>query len=171
MGLPVIATNWSGPTAFLVGHGAAGPTSGPAAAPAAAVAEGASARASKPPLSIPTTSQPLQGPSARCPPSTPPPVAPTQDESVGYPLPIEGLVEAPKGTAFEGHRWAQPSVPALRQLMRRVVEQRGEAAAKGAAARARMVERYAPEVVAQLVASRLRGARPRGSSGPAAGKG
>ncbi len=96
MGLPVLATNWSGPTAFL-------------------------------------------------------------DDSVGYPVAVEALVEAGPGEGpFAGRRWAQPSVAHLRQLMRRVAAERhGEAAARGRAARRRMVERYAPEVVARRVAARL----------------
>lgn len=96
MAVPVIATNWSGPTAYL-------------------------------------------------------------DESVGYPLRIEGLVAAPESAGpFAGRRWAQPSVVHLRQLMRRVVERPGEAAQRGAAGRARMVGRYTPEAVARVVAARLR---------------
>lgn len=67
-------------------------------------------------------------------------------------------------------RWAQPSVPALRQLMRRVVERRGEAAAKGTAARVRMVERYSPDVVARLVAAQLAQARPRGGGAGGGGR-
>ncbi|GAB4819334.1 hypothetical protein N2152v2_006380 [Parachlorella kessleri] len=95
MGLPVLATNWSGPTAFL-------------------------------------------------------------DESVGYPIAIEGLVVAgPNEGAFAGRRWAQPSVSHLRRLMRSVVERPEEARKRGAAARRRMVERYSPEVVARVVAARL----------------
>lgn len=97
MGLPVIATNHSGPTAYL-------------------------------------------------------------DSTVGYPLPIEGLVEAHGGGAFEGHRWAQPSTQHLVALMRHVTDaaHRAEAAARGRAARRRMQERYGPEVVAQAVAAQLR---------------
>jgi glycosyltransferase involved in cell wall biosynthesis len=94
MGLPIIATNWSGTTAFL-------------------------------------------------------------DDSVGYPLPIEGLVpvNANKSDAgwFGGLQWAQPSVSELRRLMRHVFDHREEAAAKGVAARRRMVEKYSPGVVADVV--------------------
>ena len=111
MGLPVIATNWSGPTAFL-------------------------------------------------------------DESVGYPLEIEGLVPAPADAgSFAGRRWAQPSVRHLRQLMRRLVERPGQGRARGAAARARMVERYSPEVVARLVAARLEEIDARLRSGGGGGDG
>eukprot|EP00887_Chlorella_sp_A99_P006237 scaffold3.g6237.t1 len=101
MGLPLIATNWSGPTAYL-------------------------------------------------------------DDSVGYPLPIDGLVDTPPDSgAFKGHKWAQPSVKQLRRLMRHVVTHRQEAAAKGRMARQRMVERYAPAVVAKVVADRLQRVQPR----------
>lgn len=46
-------------------------------------------------------------------------------------------------------------MPALRALMRRVFEERSEAAAKGAAARARMVERYSPPAIAQVLLAEL----------------
>jgi len=55
-----------------------------------------------------------------------------------------------------GLRWAQPSVPHLKQLMRHVVTHPQEAAAKGAAARRRMVERYSPDVIARLLLRELR---------------
>jgi glycosyltransferase involved in cell wall biosynthesis len=94
MGLPVIATNWSGVTAYL-------------------------------------------------------------DETVGYPLPIEDVVpvqaQADSEWWFRGLRWAQPSVKELRKLMRHVYENREEAAAKGAAARQRMVEKYSPPAIAEAV--------------------
>lgn len=100
MGLPVIATNWSGITAYL-------------------------------------------------------------DESVGYPLAIDGLV--PVGGSegetvwwFRGLRWAQPSVAHLVQLMRRVaVTHRDEAAARGAAARAKMQRLYSPEAIADVLVQQL----------------
>lgn len=80
------------------------------------------------------------------------------DESVGYPLAVEALVPVPPGQWdwSEGNqRWAQPSEQHLRALMRHVVLHPAEAAAKGRAARARMKERYAPPVIARLVAARL----------------
>lgn len=134
MGLPVIATNWSGPTAYL-GEGPRCPLVRPLA-PAA-----------------PYTSPALPRAHARRARTAPP----AADDTVGYPLPIDGLVEVPPdGGAFAGHRWAQPSVPQLQRLMRHVVEHRQEAAARGRAARRRMVERYAPDVVAEQVAQQLR---------------
>ncbi|GBF92030.1 hypothetical protein Rsub_04377 [Raphidocelis subcapitata] len=78
------------------------------------------------------------------------------DESVGYPLPIDGLAPASGEWWFRGLNWARPSVRHLRALMRRVVERREEAAARGAAARARMVERYSPPAIARLLLSEIR---------------
>ncbi|KAL0024842.1 hypothetical protein WJX79_004444 [Trebouxia sp. C0005] len=90
MGLPVIATNWSGPTAFL-------------------------------------------------------------DEEVGYPLAIDGLESVEDKGAFEGHMWAAPSVQHLKQLMSHVFQNLKEAQKKGRAARASMIKRFAPPVVAQQI--------------------
>jgi len=73
------------------------------------------------------------------------------DDKVGYPIPIESLVPAVGDWSFRGLSWAQPSVPQLRQLLRRVYSNREEAAAKGAAARARMVERFSPPAIARLL--------------------
>jgi hypothetical protein len=81
------------------------------------------------------------------------------DETVGYPLAIDGLVPVSGGNEviwwFKGLKWAQPSVKHLVQLMRHVYRNREEAAAKGAAARARMIERYSPEAIADLVVREL----------------
>lgn len=73
------------------------------------------------------------------------------DASVGYPIAIEGLE-----TAFGALKWARPSAAHLRRLMRRVVERRGEARALGLRARARMVERYSPAVIARLLEDEFR---------------
>lgn len=89
MGLPLIATNWSGPTAYL-------------------------------------------------------------DEAVGYPLDFE-LQPVAAELQLPGHRWAEPSVAHLRQLMRTVFERQGEAKERGAAARQRMRTRFSPEVLARHV--------------------
>jgi len=79
MGLPVIATNWSGPTAFITPHNS-------------------------------------------------------------YPLPIAPDLVPVGGTGpFRDHRWAEPSVDALRTLMRHVYEHTDEAAAVGKRAREDMV--------------------------------
>lgn len=77
------------------------------------------------------------------------------DESVGYPIAVEKLVQIQGGSEvvwwFRGLHWAQPSVTHLRQLMRRVYENRVEAKAKGAAARQLMVEKYSPEAIADIL--------------------
>jgi glycosyltransferase involved in cell wall biosynthesis len=97
MALPVIATNWSGVTAFL-------------------------------------------------------------DESVGYPISVDRLEPAagPDGEwHLRGLNWARPSVEHLRHLMRRAVSAPAEAAARGAKARVRMVERYSPDAIAKVLLSEL----------------
>jgi glycosyltransferase involved in cell wall biosynthesis len=95
MGLPVIATNWSGTTAFL-------------------------------------------------------------NSGNGYPLPIEGKLVTPGvGGAFQGHKWAQPSLTHLRRVMRHVSENRAEALEKGRVARSDMLKYYRPEVVSKLVLVQL----------------
>jgi glycosyltransferase involved in cell wall biosynthesis len=82
------------------------------------------------------------------------------DDSCGYPIAVDGLVPV-SGDGdeviwwFRGLKWAQPSVTHLAQLMRRVYENRAEAAAKGAAGRARMVERYSPAAIADVVVREL----------------
>lgn len=63
----------------------------------------------------------------------------TPDNS--YLVETDGLVPVDEGVevaSFRGHRWANPSVEHLRQVMRRVVEQPAEAAERGARARADM---------------------------------
>eukprot|EP00891_Asterochloris_glomerata_P003666 jgi/Astpho2/3666/Aster-07867 len=92
MQLPVLATNWSGPTAFL-------------------------------------------------------------DDTVGYPLAIDGLVPA-SGAAFAGHKWAAPSVAHLQLLMRQVISNPDQARKKGRLARERMMQ-FAPATVAAIVRERL----------------
>ncbi|CAH8389480.1 unnamed protein product [Eruca vesicaria subsp. sativa] len=93
MSLPVIATNWSGPTEYLT-------------------------------------------------------------EENGYPLVVEEMSEVKEGP-FEGHRWAEPSVDKLRVLMRRVVSNPDEAKVKGKRGREDMVKKFAPEVVAKVVAEQI----------------
>ena len=53
------------------------------------------------------------------------------DQADGYILSIDGPEEVEKKGAFEGHSWAKPSMQHLRQLMRRVVQDRKEAQGKG----------------------------------------
>ena len=71
---------------------------------------------------------------------------------------VERLVNAsdPAFRFFNGLKWAQPNVAHLRSIMRHVYEHREEGRAKGRAARQRMVEKFSPEVVAQLVVKELR---------------
>lgn len=76
-------------------------------------------------------------------------------EENSYPIKVEGLVPVKSG-AFQGHRWAQPSVTHLRQLMRHVVDHPDEAATKGKRARLHMHRNYSPEVLAQTVMKHMR---------------
>ena len=55
-----------------------------------------------------------------------------------------------------GHRWAQPSVEHLVHLLRHVAAHRQEAAARGRAARQRMASEYSPTAVGERVAQQLR---------------
>lgn len=71
-----------------------------------------------------------------------------------YPLPAERMSQVEEGP-FKGHFWAEPSFRHLKSLMRRVVVNPKEAKQKGKAARQDMVEKYAPEVVAQVVLEQL----------------
>lgn len=50
---------------------------------------------------------------------------------------------------YAGHRWAEPSVDHLRQLMRRVFSNPGEASKKALLGRAEMVEKWDWERVVQ----------------------
>lgn len=94
MGLPLITTNWSGPTAFI-------------------------------------------------------------NDDVAYPLAVDRLVNISNsgyGYFDEGNQqWAEPSTAHLRQLMRRVLQQPAEAAAKGAAARARILRLFSPQARIMLL--------------------
>ncbi len=54
-----------------------------------------------------------------------------------------------------GHKWASPSVPELRRLMRHVSTHYDDARGKGAQARADMVAHYAPQVIAQKLLAQL----------------
>ena len=77
------------------------------------------------------------------------------DESVGYPLEYTLKAVDPE-LNLAGHRWAEPSVTHLRQLLRHVYAHPEEAKARGRAARERMVKRYSPEVLAEDVLAALR---------------
>ena len=173
MGLPVIATNWCGDAASAlgaalvhawarscgcrvvleVGVGGALPTAG--------VGRFLSRRKFLSPGSaapLTTYLHPLvalrSGPTAFL------------DESVGYPLAYE-LVPVPEDLHLPGHHWAEPSVPHLRTLMRRIYTHHEEARARGMAARQRMLEQFSPEALADAVVSALgeRRSRPRRGGG------
>jgi tetratricopeptide (TPR) repeat protein len=65
------------------------------------------------------------------------------------------LGPAPKDSWFAGHRWAEPSVKSLRRAMRRVYEDRAEAAAIGERGRSDVLQRCSPELLADAVRDRL----------------
>jgi glycosyltransferase involved in cell wall biosynthesis len=56
---------------------------------------------------------------------------------------------------FRGHRWAEPSLSHLRQLMRRVVSDREEASRRGEAGSEHIMQNFSRERVARLVKARL----------------
>ena len=95
-GIPVIATNWSGPTAFL-------------------------------------------------------------DDSVGWPVSFRGLVRVPDGP-FSSHYMASPNVTDLMHAMHQAVLQPVARAARGAAARARMVSKFAGAAMYSQLARTIRAA-------------
>ena len=76
-------------------------------------------------------------------------------ESNSYPLRIDGLVEIQDGP-FKGHRWAEPSVSHLRELLRSIVERPDEAGAKGKLARQDMIEKYCVECLNRNITERIR---------------
>jgi glycosyltransferase involved in cell wall biosynthesis len=64
-------------------------------------------------------------------------------EDTGYPIELKGVVRIPEAGVreaplYRGHRWAEPSVEHLRQLMRHVYEHPGEALERAALARAEL---------------------------------
>ena len=72
------------------------------------------------------------------------------------------LVEVPPQAAaeaghFAGHRWAEPSLPHLRSLLREVFSNRDDARLKGARARAEILERFDQPAVARIAADHLQG--------------
>lgn len=56
---------------------------------------------------------------------------------------------------FSGHRWAEPSVTHLRQLMRRVFTDQGEARRLGKRARAEVLERFSGGSLAEQILERI----------------
>lgn len=77
-------------------------------------------------------------------------------ESVGYPIGYS-LSDVPDDQPwwFKGARWADADVGHLRQLMRRVYENRGEARRKGAAARELMHAMYSPAAVGRVLGAEV----------------
>lgn len=73
-------------------------------------------------------------------------------ESSLVPVPDAALSEVP---TYRGHRWAEPSVAHLRWLLRHVFTHQAEARARGARARAEVLERYDRARVASLAADHL----------------
>jgi len=67
-------------------------------------------------------------------------------------VPEEAWREVP---AFRGHRWAEPSVEHLRELLRQVVEDRQGAHRRGLAAREHIAGHFSQERVARWVTDRL----------------
>jgi len=84
---------------------------------------------------------------------------PTEFMTINNSLPLdieEELVPLPEDSAFKGHFWAQPSVSHLRKLMRKLVANPQLGAQLGRQARRDMVEHYAPDVIAKLIAKHIR---------------
>ncbi len=73
-----------------------------------------------------------------------------------YLVDIEGLVPAQGDTdRYLGRRWAEPSVEHLQVLLRRIVERRDEARARGREARRDMVARFSLPAIGALLADRI----------------
>uniref|UniRef100_A0A6U4RKD1 Glycosyl transferase family 1 domain-containing protein n=1 Tax=Hemiselmis andersenii TaxID=464988 RepID=A0A6U4RKD1_HEMAN len=71
-----------------------------------------------------------------------------------YPIPIEGLVPVREG-AFKGHLWADPSVPALREIMRHCFQHPSQAREVGRAGMRHVRENYNPDMVGEVVMKHL----------------
>lgn len=67
-------------------------------------------------------------------------------------VPEKGWKEVP---TYKGHRWAEPSVPHLRSLMRHVYECRSETREKGMHAREEILKKYNGNVVAEKIISHI----------------
>ena len=67
-------------------------------------------------------------------------------------VPEAGWKEA---ATFKGHRWAEPDVPHLRQLMRRVFMNRKESVKIGKQARADIAEQFSYTEVAKIIGQEL----------------
>ena len=77
-------------------------------------------------------------------------------EGIGYPLRIRGTIPAiAKCPYYEGFSWADPDPEHLRQRMREVYENRGEARRRGAAAAREMATRWTWRNAARKIVERL----------------
>jgi glycosyltransferase involved in cell wall biosynthesis len=77
-------------------------------------------------------------------------------EGVAYPLRVRGTIPAvAKCPYYEGFRWADPDPEHLRALLRRVFENREEAARRGAAAAREMAEKWTWDRTAERIAGRI----------------
>lgn len=94
------------------------------------------------------------------------------DAEVGYLLPYRLMPVSAAGARelpiYQGHCWAEPDLPALRRLLRRIVAQPEEAQARGRAAQARIRERYSRAAVTQRVQEELAECRRLVSAAPIA---
>ena len=77
-------------------------------------------------------------------------------ESNSYPLTINGLVPIKTGPFRLHHRWADPSKAHLQTLMREVVNNPERAKEKGVRARQDMIQNFAPNIVAAEVEQHLK---------------
>ncbi|KAL7691504.1 putative glycosyl transferase, family 1 [Plasmopara halstedii] len=71
-------------------------------------------------------------------------------EENSYPLRVSRLIEIEEG-AFKGHKWADPCVEHLKELLLRVKNHPKEAVAKGKQARKDMVKNYSSNIVGEIV--------------------
>ena len=73
-------------------------------------------------------------------------------EENSFPVSIEkDLVAPPQDSHWATHKWAQPKVTHLQQLMREVFENPEKARAKGKVAARDVRKAFAPEIVARIV--------------------
>ncbi|VFQ68190.1 unnamed protein product [Cuscuta campestris] len=75
-------------------------------------------------------------------------------EANSYPLSVGQFSKVEEGP-FKGHLWAEPSVDELQMLMRHVVINYEEAKGKGKQARADMIAKFSPDIVAGIVAEHI----------------
>lgn len=84
------------------------------------------------------------------------------DEATGFPVRWRRTILAEPIRDYDrGTAWAEPDEEHAARMLRRVVEDPGEASSRGRAAQHRIAERYAPAVVGQGIARRLEDLRAR----------